>query len=356
MARRCSLCNNTGHNSRTCTLRANASDMKKKSTSSNRKKTVNAKAMMPSTSNGKQHMRNWLDLPSDVTANILNRIGMVDIFKNCQRVCTAWHKICKDPAMWRVINMNDLMRSNSYGKTGKIMCKHAVDRSQGQLVDFTLEYDADLLEYVADRSSQLRRLELASAYLTSTWIKAVMKFPLLEELNVHLIQLSKEDIETVARYCPMLKTLKLNGREQKLQASYIDESSLKSYNETAIAIGQNLSELRHLELIGNNMTNIGLEAILDNCHHLETLDLRSCFNIVHNEDLKKKCVEKIKYLKFPNDSLEGYRYRCIPDSEYYEDYWSCGCDCGLSDTPEENRNFGNNIDDYDIDAYYDQFY
>ncbi|KAJ0841944.1 putative F-box domain-containing protein [Helianthus annuus] len=63
---------------------------------------------MPSTSIPKQEERNWLDLPSDVTANILNRIGMVDILENAQKVCTAWRKICKDPPMWRVINMNDI--------------------------------------------------------------------------------------------------------------------------------------------------------------------------------------------------------------------------------------------------------
>ncbi|KAF5770756.1 putative F-box domain-containing protein [Helianthus annuus] len=54
---------------------------------------VHAKVMVPSELNLKQEKRNWLDLPSDVTANILNRIGMVDILENAQKVCTAWRKI-----------------------------------------------------------------------------------------------------------------------------------------------------------------------------------------------------------------------------------------------------------------------
>ncbi|MFS8012535.1 putative F-box domain-containing protein [Helianthus anomalus] len=57
--------------------------------------------MVPSKLNMKQEKKNWLDLPSDVTFNILNRIGMVDILENAQKVCTAWRKICKDPTMWR---------------------------------------------------------------------------------------------------------------------------------------------------------------------------------------------------------------------------------------------------------------
>ncbi|KAF5770739.1 putative F-box domain, leucine-rich repeat domain superfamily, F-box-like domain superfamily [Helianthus annuus] len=268
---------------------------------------------MPSTSIPKQEERNWLDLPSDVTANILNRIGMVDILENAQKVCTAWRKICKDPPMWRVINMNDIPIFGA--KLSRVeMCEHAVDRSQGQLVDITIVflYDAELLLYVADRSSQLRRLEMAHKFFIGKLISvALMKFPLLEELNLYEITISKEEIETVGRYCPMLKTFKVNKRGY--------EGSLTRYNEIAIAIGQNLPGIRHLELIGNRMTNVGLRVILDNCHHLETLDLRECFYIDLKGDLGKQCSKQIKYLKLPNDSLEDYPYIYAIESEYYED-------------------------------------
>ncbi|XP_022008382.1 putative F-box/LRR-repeat protein 23 [Helianthus annuus] len=245
---------------------------------------------MPSTSIPKQEERNWLDLPSDVTANILNRIGMVDILENAQKVCTAWRKICKDPPMWRVINMNDIPIFGA--KLSRVeMCEHAVDRSQGQLVDITIVflYDAEFMSYKF----------------------ALMKFPLLEELNLYEITISKEEIETVGRYCPMLKTLKVNKRGY--------EGSLTRYNEIAIAIGQNLPGIRHLELIGNRMTDVGLRVILGNCHHLETLDLRECFCIDLKGDLGKQCSKQIKYLKLPNDSLEDYPYIYAIESEYDED-------------------------------------
>ncbi|KAJ0657686.1 putative F-box domain-containing protein [Helianthus annuus] len=94
--------------------------------------------MVLSELNLKQEERNWLDLPSDVTFNILNRIGMVDILENAQKVCTAWRKICKDPTMWRVINMNHFLRRAIPEVSAVQICKHAVDRSQGQLVDITI--------------------------------------------------------------------------------------------------------------------------------------------------------------------------------------------------------------------------
>ncbi|GKG55700.1 putative F-box/LRR-repeat protein 23, partial [Tanacetum coccineum] len=67
----------------------------------------------------------------------------------------------------------------------------------------------------------------------------------------------------------------------------------------AIAIGKTIPALRHLELIGNGMSDIGLKAILDGCCHLETLDLRGL-----KANMGKECVEHIKNLKLSSDSLQ----------------------------------------------------
>ncbi|GJX46695.1 putative F-box/LRR-repeat protein 23 [Tanacetum coccineum] len=110
--------------------------------------------MKPSMSDLNHQIRNWLELPYDITANILLRIGMIYILKNAQKVCTLWRKICKDPAMWRVINMNDLLTPYVAYFIREKLCKHVIDRSQGQLVDITLVYNYNnaFLRYVADRS------------------------------------------------------------------------------------------------------------------------------------------------------------------------------------------------------------
>ncbi|MFS7945904.1 putative leucine-rich repeat domain superfamily [Helianthus anomalus] len=71
------------------------------------------------------------------------------------------------------------------------------------------------------------------------------------------------------------------------------------------AIGENLHELRHLELIRSPMTNEGLKMILDGCHHLELLDLRRCLSIRLGGVLGKRCLQEIKCVKLHNDFLEG---------------------------------------------------
>uniref|UniRef100_A0A251T9S2 Putative F-box domain, Leucine-rich repeat domain, L domain-like protein n=1 Tax=Helianthus annuus TaxID=4232 RepID=A0A251T9S2_HELAN len=271
----------------------------------------------------KRPKRNWLDLPSEITANILHIIGVFDIFQNAQKVCTTWREICKDPAiwrkvcttwreickdpaMWRVIYVDASFDTNA-NRAFEEMCKRAVDRSQGQLVDITIVQfrNEEILEYIANRSSQLKRLTIACCddFSNRIWTKSLVKFPLLEELSLYATNISKEGIETAGRYCSKLKTLKVNQENY----SFWDDC-------IATAIGENLHELRHLELIGSPMTNEGLKMILDGCRHLELLDLRRCLFIYLGGDLWKRCLQQVKWkrclqeikcVKLPNDFLEG---------------------------------------------------
>ncbi|GJY70028.1 putative F-box/LRR-repeat protein 23 [Tanacetum coccineum] len=284
--------------------------------------------MRPSTSELKHEKRNWLELPSDVTANILLRIGMIDIIENAQKVCTLWRKICKDPAMWRVINMKDLRKTSDglYFMFDELF-KHVIDRSQGQLVDIIFVYDDNdaLLRYVADRSSVLRYLKITCHHEDQTikgLTESLMKFPVLEELILYKVKISKETIETVGRHCPKLKTLGVIQRACELCVGDANEESLTSFNEIAIAIRRSLHELRHLLLIGNKMSNFGLQVILDGCRHLETLDLRECFYIDLKGNSVTRCLKQINHLKLPTDSLEISPYVCARHDTEYEEYLS----------------------------------
>ncbi|KAL7618612.1 hypothetical protein Lser_V15G00320 [Lactuca serriola] len=260
----------------------------------------------------KEQKRNWLELPSDVMANILYRVGVHDILENAQKVCTTWRNICKDPAMWRVIYMENIYTDPNARSRLREMCKNAVDRSQGQLVDITMVNftDDELLEYVANRSSRLKRLEIACCYneIYGSFNEAMKKFPLLEELNLYTTNISEESIATAGRCCPMLRTLKINQEADRYWYGYDGDEGLNILNEIPIYIGENLHELRHLELIGMNISNYELQVILDGCCHLESLDLRRCLYVKLDGEFGKKLSEKIKCLKLPNDSVEGCPY------------------------------------------------
>ncbi|GJW43323.1 F-box domain containing protein [Tanacetum coccineum] len=97
---------------------------------------------------------------------------------------------------------------------------------------------------VLDRASHLRRLEVACCYndINGTRAEALKKFPALEVLSLHKTEITREAIETIGRHCPLLKILKLNQDPPR----YLDEAS---QNDLSKAIGINLHDLSHLDLL-----------------------------------------------------------------------------------------------------------
>ncbi|XP_076924898.1 putative F-box/LRR-repeat protein 22 [Bidens hawaiensis] len=148
------------------------------------------------------------------------------------------------------------------------------------------------------------------------WSEAFKNLPLLEELSLAGSYLLPKDIEVTGRYCPLLKTLKVNSKQYGVLCENDD-------NEAALAIGKNLPQLTHLQLVRNSIENIGLEAILDGCCHLESLDLRGCVKLDLKGDLGERCSQQIKYLKFPHHSFEGHTFAYVDEFDEFE-YWIMG--------------------------------
>ncbi|KAL0642546.1 hypothetical protein Bca4012_040836 [Brassica carinata] len=203
--------------------------------------------------------RNWSELPYELTSSILSRLDSIDILENAQKVCTSWHRVCKDPAMWRKIDMPNF-GDKKYNR--EIMWRHAVDRSQGGL----LEIDISCFE-------------------------ATGQLPLLEELEITEFAMWGGYLKVVGQSCPKLKTLKL--------IRFDIEPPFYVSDDDALDIAGTMHGLRFLQLFSNGLTDAGLKAILDNCSDLEHLDLNHCFNVNFSGDLEKRCSERIKVLVRP---------------------------------------------------------
>ncbi|EOA21150.1 hypothetical protein CARUB_v10001497mg [Capsella rubella] len=244
--------------------------------------------------------RNWAELPPELTSSILHRLGAIEILENAQKVCRSWRRVCKDPSMWRKIDMHNHGDVEDMKCDLDIMCRHAVDRSQGGLIEIDLWNigSDDLLIYIADRSSKLRSLRLKRcSYITDyAFVKAVVNLPLLEDLEVSYCSFSGESLKAIGQSCPNMKTLKVNRHPQK------------ENDDDALAIAETMPGLRHLQLFGNGLSDTGLIAILDNCPSLEHLDLRRCFNVNLVGDLQKRCSERVKVVRRPNDSTHDYPF------------------------------------------------
>ncbi|XP_052110397.1 putative F-box/LRR-repeat protein 23 [Arachis duranensis] len=220
---------------------------------------------------------NWLDLPHDLTLMIIGKLTTFQILTSVQFVCRIWHRICMDPLMWRTINMCDIGVHDSVDYKVGEMCRHAMDRSCGLLVDLTIEYFGtdDLLKYIINSGChKLRYLRFVKCYRISDkgLCEMAEKLPLLEELDITPCF----DVSSIA--------LEAIGR--------------------AFAIAQNMSNLHHLQLVGNSLNNSGLSAILDGCSHLESLDLRECYHVELEGILRTRCDEQLKDLRDPDAPLD----------------------------------------------------
>ncbi|KAL3616607.1 hypothetical protein CASFOL_014529 [Castilleja foliolosa] len=248
----------------------------------------------------------WIELPRDVTENILRRVGPLLILEFAQKVCTTWRSLCSEPSFWRVMDI--IEESYDFDEyyddifyNSDVMYRRAVDLSQGELIDINIHISVTdrLLRYISERSSRLKRLRLGDCNCISieNLTASIKKLPELEELHLFFLQyITAEEVEAIIISCPKLKSLTFNFR------SYIDEL-LEVDNSCALTIAKNMPNLQHLCLIGNRLNNEGLKAILNGCPKLESLDLCKCFCVDLQGDFGKICSERIKYLKCHSDSV-----------------------------------------------------
>ncbi|KAG6691939.1 hypothetical protein I3843_10G084900 [Carya illinoinensis] len=284
--------------------------------------------------------RNWLDLPREVTASILRRLDVIEILTSAQKVCMLWRSICKDPSMWRMINMGYVRNRWSLPYDLDQMCRHAVDLSCGQLVGIKLGWvcTVPLLEYITESSSRLRYLEVAWCYILSVkeWCEA--NIPLLEELELSDCCLGTETVlKAVGRSCPHLKSLKLRSK-------YYWGDPFKGCDLWAVTIAENMPGLVSLLLVGNELTNDGLQAILDGCPHLQSLELIwRCRHVSMEGDFGRKCSERIK----------NFRFHCFSDQEFEKILKDGGYYNYEEDDCNDYENFGL---DQDIEDYLEDYF
>ncbi|CAH1434904.1 unnamed protein product [Lactuca virosa] len=264
---------------------------------------------------------NWLQMPDEVMVNIFQRLHISEILNSARKVCTTWLKICKYPAMWKVINM--VKRQGKDWGWGKALTMELVDLSCGELIDISIgSFGSDeLLDHIVKRSRNLKRLCLVNCFrITGGELSlAVERLPKLEELRLSKTYINAKDLEVIGRICPQLKSFKMC----KVLLS-------ESFDNHALAIADNMHELRHLDVSDTKMTNDRLEAIVNGCPHLESLDVRMCYNLDLDGSLGKLCKKRIKDFKHSStqnrpfyhqfsDSDDDQMYDDFSESDFFED-------------------------------------
>ncbi|XP_058722168.1 putative F-box/LRR-repeat protein 23 [Vicia villosa] len=242
---------------------------------------------------------NWLELPIDITSNILQRLSTTEIVTIACHLCPLWWKICKDPLMWRTVHITNPRNATYNHEEKQKICHFAVKRSCGHLEDINIAYFAtdDLLDSIAENAN-IRCLRLVRCLNISNkgFSEAVRKLPRLEELDISYSNLSNS-LDVIGRSCPLLKSFKFAGGFE-FQRHFSAEVSF--------VIAKTMKELRHLDIQGSKLSNDGLLSILDKCRLLESLNIRGCSNIDFTGSLRKRCIEQIRSVQSPRFNDEDY--------------------------------------------------
>ncbi|XP_047940814.1 putative F-box/LRR-repeat protein 23 [Salvia hispanica] len=205
----------------------------------------------------------WMNLPRDVTANILQRLGEEELLRSALLVCSSWWRISKDPALWRVLIFSNPDKQN-WLYDYDLMCRCAVDRSMRACWSTcTVQYHGFDINYISQSDWSL------------LYLSRIRHSKSLPSLNCEFVPLEGDEYESLEFY----------------------------RNLCALAISVSMPNLQHLQLFAHWIEDEGLEDILDGCPHLESLDVRQCFVLLLEGDLEKRCRQTIKHLKLPNDPV-----------------------------------------------------
>ncbi|MED6186819.1 hypothetical protein PIB30_070381 [Stylosanthes scabra] len=251
----------------------------------------------------REHRRNWLNLPVEITLIIFEKLGAIEVLTTVQQVCKRWRTISMDPYTWRAIHMSVYGAPRFMDYHLSWLCRRTIQRSCALVVDISIDYfaDHDLLNHIAlSCGSGLQRLRLNKCYEGISgkgfWGLA-KKFPLLEELDItRCFRITAISIESFSQACPLLKTFKLNHQYPYSFNPY--RGRRYADNSYAFSIALSMPKLRHLQLLGDRLDNDGLHAILNGCPYLESLDLGYCFNLDVTPTLMM-LMQGIKDLRLP---------------------------------------------------------
>lgn len=96
---------------------------------------------------------NWQELPVEITALILKRLGTVDLVSSARKVCKTWRHICSDPAFYRVVDLWFTGDPIKIRFDVAHVARIAVALSRGQMIEFNISYFADdhLLRFISGR-------------------------------------------------------------------------------------------------------------------------------------------------------------------------------------------------------------
>ncbi|OEL36961.1 F-box protein SKIP19 [Dichanthelium oligosanthes] len=252
-------------------------------------------------------MRDWAELPRDALLAVLHRLEQADVLMGAEQVCRPWRRAAREePVLWRRVDLRRRGALTSPGVDVEAMAYAALRRGAGRCEAFWAEdvVDDNFISFLSCEAPALKSLCLISCNISTQGLNgAIRRLPMLEVLELSLYSSSgglcnlAETCTAAAEACPLLKRLRLSKYRFHWLSGVGDSEAMEV---------SKMRGLRSLQLFGNSLGNAGLAAILEGCASLESLDIRHCFNVEMDNEMRAKCAARLQTLRLPDDSMDDY--------------------------------------------------
>ncbi|KAF7016715.1 unnamed protein product [Triticum aestivum] len=267
----------------------------------------------------------WTEAVSpEIMALILRgRFAADEIARGPSAVCRAWREAAASPDMWGDVDIEAWCRRIKCRVRADAAVRRLVARSQGTIRRLSAYRVGDAaLAYAAASGKLLNVLLIPMSEISDQAVEKYVKcFTALRVLDIsYCVKVTSRGMEAIGRQCKSLAQLKRNMPPP--QPPLGNNAAPTVVEDEALAVANTMPMLTQLELAYGLFSDIGLDAILNQCPLLRTLDILGSLNVRLDGDIEDRCC-----------ALESFREPWEPE---YHEYSSSGGDGDYDDTESDD--------------------
>uniref|UniRef100_A0A5B7A0Y9 F-box protein FBW2 n=1 Tax=Davidia involucrata TaxID=16924 RepID=A0A5B7A0Y9_DAVIN len=244
------------------------------------------------------NFRHWDELIPDALGLIFRNLSLEEMLTVIPRVCKSWGNAVMGPYCWQEIDIEEWSQHCQPENLDR-MLQMLIARSCGSLRKLCISglSTDQSFSFIADHAKSLQTLRLPRSEISDSIVEQVAgRLSSITFLDVsYCRKIGAPALEVIGKHCKFLTGL----RRTMHPLEVIDKLS---QDDEALAIAATMPKLKHLEMAYLLVCTKSVLAILANCHELELLDVRGCWNV----HLDEKFMKNFTRLKVVGPIVEHY--------------------------------------------------
>ncbi|KAF8714883.1 hypothetical protein HU200_027417 [Digitaria exilis] len=228
--------------------------------------------------------------PEILVLVLRGRVAADEVARGPALVCRAWMQAVASPDMWGDVDIEAWCRRVNCRARADAAVRRLVARAQGTLRRLSAYRVGDAsLTYVAASGKLLNVLQIPMSEITDQIVeKHAECLPALKVLDIsYCLNITSRGIEALGQHCKLLAQLKRNMPPPEPPLG--NNAVAKVVEEEAMAVANTMPKLEQLELAYGLFSDLAVNAILNKCPLLRSLDILGCWNVRLDGDIEERC-------------------------------------------------------------------